>query len=179
MPQTLITLSASITAMPASLMKRSRLTNTRFDCGLTMPIPTIVWASDTGVYRVSANGGTAQKIVDQGAIIYFDPVFLPDGDHYLLSAFDAQRIGTILVRSLSDATERDVHRDATNAAWIDSGHLLYIRGDALMAQRFDANNAQLQSRIAFEDRGRPDPGSPAPWPSRPDPGRSPSSRASA
>ena len=111
--------------------------------GAWSPNGTIVWASDTGVYRVSANGGTAQKIVDQGAIIYFDPVFLPDGDHYLLSAFDAQRIGTILVRSLSDATERVVLRDATNAAWIDSGHLLYIRGDALMAQRFDADKAQL------------------------------------
>jgi Tol biopolymer transport system component len=111
--------------------------------GAWSPNGTIVWANDTGVYRVSANGGTPQKIVDSGAIIYFDPVFLPDGDHYLLTAFDAQRIGTILVRSLRDATERVVLRDATNAAWIDSGHLLYIRGDALMAQRFDANKEQL------------------------------------
>ena len=104
---------------------------------------TIVYANETGVYRVSADGGASQKIVDAGAIVYFDPVFLPDGDHYLLTAFDAQRIGTILVRSLRDASERLVLRNATNAAWIDSGHLLYIRGEALMAQRFDADKAQL------------------------------------
>lgn len=113
--------------------------------GAWSPNGTIVYASNTGVYRVSAAGGKPQKIIDAGAITYFDPVFLPDGDHYLLTAFDAQRIGTIVVRSLSDATERVVLRDGTNATWIESGHLLYIRGEALMAQRFDANKAMVLS----------------------------------
>ena len=107
------------------------------------PNGTIIYASDTGVYRVPADGGKPQKIVDAGANVYFDPAFLPDGDHYLLTSFDAQRIGTILVRSLSDTTARPLLRNATNAAWIESGHLLYIRDEALMAQRFDANKMQV------------------------------------
>jgi Tol biopolymer transport system component len=111
--------------------------------GSWSPNGTIIYASDTGVYRVPADGGRPQRIVDAGAVAYFDPVFLPDGDHYLLTAFDAQRIGTILVRSLRDATERPVLRNATNAAWIEPGHLLYIRDGALTAQRFDANKMEV------------------------------------
>jgi eukaryotic-like serine/threonine-protein kinase len=111
--------------------------------GTWSPNGTIVYANTSGVYRVRADGGTPQRLIEAGATAYYDPVFLPDGDHYLLTAFDTHRVGTILVRSLSNASEHVVIRNATNAAWIDSGHLLYVRGEELMAQRFDPEKAQL------------------------------------
>jgi dipeptidyl aminopeptidase/acylaminoacyl peptidase len=44
---------------------------------------------------------------------------------------------------LRDGSERVVLRNATNASWIASGHLLFVRGVMLMAQRFDLERGEV------------------------------------
>ena len=106
---------------------------------------TIVYASRTGVHRVQAEGGTPTTIIAaEPRRIYLDPFFLPDGVRYLITRYEVDdRSGTIVVRSLRDNSERAVLRNATNASWIASGHLLFVRGVMLMAQRFDLDRGDI------------------------------------
>jgi Tol biopolymer transport system component len=111
------------------------------------PDGTILFANSNGVYRVPASGGTPQRVfAAQPGTLHFDPVLLPDGRHYLLSAFDDSRIGSIIAVSLDGGPERLVLRDATNATWIGSGHLLFVRGEALLAQKFDPRRMEVSGQ---------------------------------
>jgi Tol biopolymer transport system component len=109
------------------------------------PAGTIVYANDSGVYSVRAEGGTPRRLLaPTGGEIYFDPVVLPDGDHYLLTRYDQDRNGSIILRSIRDRSSRVVLRNATNATWIASGYILFVRGEILMGQRFDLRRYEVK-----------------------------------
>ena len=96
--------------------------------------------------RVSANGGTptaATEIARQGSIQTDRwPFFLPDGKHFLYfsdwrGSADPQGNG-IYLGSLGAGQSKLIFPEVKGNTAFASGHLLYVRGRVLMAQRFDA-----------------------------------------
>jgi eukaryotic-like serine/threonine-protein kinase len=74
------------------------------------------------------------------------PLFLPDGRHflYLAANFGGQfEINNIFLGSLDSGEKRPIVSASSNAAYADPGYLLYIRDNALVAQRFDSRSYEL------------------------------------
>jgi eukaryotic-like serine/threonine-protein kinase len=102
--------------------------------------------------RVEAAGGAPTTIAsNKGTGSAFSnrwPIFLPDGKHFLYLSGDLTAIGTqklgIYVGALgTDQAEFLVQADS-NALYSPPGLLLYLRGNTLMAQPFDAGSQKLK-----------------------------------
>jgi Tol biopolymer transport system component/predicted Ser/Thr protein kinase len=90
--------------------------------------------------KVSSDGGDPAPATVVDATIggyHRFPWFLPDGEHFL---FEAQKITggrlNLAVGSLSSTSSRVIGEADSNAVYAE-GHLLYLRGNALMTQPFD------------------------------------------
>jgi Tol biopolymer transport system component/predicted Ser/Thr protein kinase len=101
----------------------------------------------TGVlFRVSQAGGDAKQLrpLAQGETAQRWPEFLPDGQHYLyLSLGNAPYQQGIYAASLDSNDRTFLVATNTNAAWLQSGQLLFTRGSVLMAQSFDLQSLKL------------------------------------
>ncbi len=99
-----------------------------------------------GLYRISAQGGTpipiTQLATNFGEDSHRWPQFLPDGNHYLflLRSTDKHLTG-IYVGSLDNKEHRMVLNTGYGATYAAPGYILYMRDQALVAQRFDADKA--------------------------------------
>ena len=95
-----------------------------------------------GFYQVSAAGGTPVRVPNKqfpGAD-YRWPSFLPDGKHILVSAI----VGGIYVMSLDTGEVEPLLPGETSAAkYAAPGYVLFLRGDSLMAQPFDAQKRRF------------------------------------
>jgi eukaryotic-like serine/threonine-protein kinase len=103
---------------------------------------------DGGVYRVSSAGGfpTAVTKPDPSVSSHRWPSFLPDGRHflYLAANFGGEfEKNAIFVGSLDSKETRLVVGASSNAAYADPGYLLYVRDNALVAQRLDPRTYTL------------------------------------
>jgi len=91
--------------------------------------------------RVPAGGGTATPATaldrEHKETSHQFPWFLPDGRHFLFTAWDNGDDTNIRVGSLDSRESRVVAHAASNAVY-GSGYLLFQRDDTLMAQPFDA-----------------------------------------
>jgi len=103
-----------------------------------------------GLYRVPSSGGTPTPVtkVDASRSEWSHrwPVFLPDGRHFLyLSAnFSGQfEKNEIFVGTLDSDEKWPVVSASSNAVYVDPGYLLYVRDNALVAQRIDTRNYTL------------------------------------
>jgi len=102
------------------------------------------------IHRVAAAGGasTAVTVVDttNGENSHRFPQFLPGGKHFIYfvrsDVSQGQSGGAIMVASLEKNESRLLVRSETQAQYV-AGHLLFVRGGALMAQRFDAGGLKL------------------------------------
>src|SRR5437763_1124685 len=112
----------------------------------------IVFAPDilSPLYRVPQAGGAAIALpLDQSRkekVQHF-PYFLPDGRHFLYragvtTAYARDKGNGIYVGSLDSSEYKFILNDDTYAIYA-SGHLLFWRDGALMAQPFDAQSLQL------------------------------------
>jgi eukaryotic-like serine/threonine-protein kinase len=109
---------------------------------------TIVFAAGTGsgLARVSANGGTPERVTvvaaDKGEFSHRWPELLPDGKTVLYTVGtlghwdDAQ----IVAQPLGSPERSLLVQGGTNPHYLSSGHLIYARGGAIMAVPFDPNN---------------------------------------
>jgi eukaryotic-like serine/threonine-protein kinase len=104
----------------------------------------------SGLYRVSASGGTAAPISNLDAsraeTSHRWPMFLPDGKHYLYLAanFAGQKgANAVFVGALDSKEKRFVVEATANAAYAAPGYLLFYRDKTLLAQRFDLNGYAL------------------------------------
>jgi Tol biopolymer transport system component len=98
----------------------------------------------TGLYRVSAAGGTPTPLAKQDEARLESshrwPAFLPDGKHFLYLAanfaghFD---MNAIFLGSLDSTEKKLVVAASSNPVYVHPGYLLYVRDGALVAQRFD------------------------------------------
>jgi Tol biopolymer transport system component len=108
----------------------------------------IVFATFDGLWRVAASGGTPERIADVGdkESARILPQVLP-GSRWVL--FTVQRTpfrwddAQIVARSLADGGEKVLLTDASDARYISSGHLVFLRRGKLMAVPFDASRATL------------------------------------
>jgi eukaryotic-like serine/threonine-protein kinase len=107
-------------------------------------------APNTGLYRVSASGGTPTRIAiwdkNRGEDSLRWPVFLPDGKHYLYLAANftgRQGVNAIFVGALDSNEKRFVVETKANAAYALPGYLLFYRDKTLLAQPFDLKRFAL------------------------------------
>jgi serine/threonine-protein kinase len=106
----------------------------------------IVFSMDGTIYRVSARGGAPAKIQLHVSDVesWQDPVFLPDGDHFLILA----RRGPVArqgeyIASLSSGSATRLVAAETKVAFAPPNHLLFVRDEALYAQDFELDAARL------------------------------------
>ena len=112
----------------------------------------IVFAPDilSPLYRVPQAGGAPAALpLDQSRKekVYHFPYFLPDGRHFLYragstTAYARDKGNGIYVGSLDSSEYKLILNDDTYAIY-SSGHLLFWRDGALMAQPFDVPSLQL------------------------------------
>jgi Tol biopolymer transport system component len=93
----------------------------------------------TGLQKVSSTGGDAMPAtVSAGASTHRFPWFLPDGEHFLFAetrAGGGERM-SLEIGALSSNSGRIIGEADSDAEYAE-GRLLYLRGNALMAQPFD------------------------------------------
>ena len=115
----------------------------------------IVFASrlGTSLESVSATGGKPTPVASRkGSGPGFSnrwPEFLPDGKHFLylsgeLPAAGTSKLGIYIGEIGSDESKFLLQADS-GALYAPPGFLLFLRGDTLMAQRFDADDQKLES----------------------------------
>jgi Tol biopolymer transport system component len=93
-----------------------------------------------GLHKIDAAGGTPARVTTPKEGSHLWPSFLPDQRHILYLEFNAgPRAGHI---ASLDGLENVTLGAADSAAVYGSGHLLFMRGTALMAQPFDADRRQ-------------------------------------
>jgi len=104
----------------------------------------IVFSSNSkGLYRVAAAGGSPMQIPrpEKGAMDYRFPSFLPDGQHFLVTS---NTVGGIFVASAETGELRSVLPDESGVAqYAEPGYILFLHGDSLMAQPFDAKTFRV------------------------------------
>ena len=105
-----------------------------------------------GLMRVEAAGGAPAAITahkgEGSAFSNRWPFFLPDGKHFLylsgdLTAIGTSKLGIYVGKVGTDEQEFLVQADSS-ALYAPPGYLLYLRGDTLMAQPFDAGSQKLK-----------------------------------
>jgi Tol biopolymer transport system component/predicted Ser/Thr protein kinase len=98
------------------------------------------------LYRVSAAGGEPKPLrpLAEGETAQMWPRFLPDGKHYLyLSLSNRPDQQGIYAASLDSSERKFIVATNVNAAYVQSGQLLFMRGNVLMAQPFDLRKLTL------------------------------------
>jgi Tol biopolymer transport system component len=102
-----------------------------------------------GISQVSASGGTPQRLTEpdlsrqEGS--HRNPEFLPDGKHFLFTVRSGHPEQTgVYAGSLDRRTKKLLIHGSTNVLYASSGHLLFMDGDTLMGQAFDAEHIQLR-----------------------------------
>lgn len=109
------------------------------------------WSGDTilyvpnpngPVFRVPAAGGRAEALeLNDEAGNHAWPVFLPDGQHFLYFAAGSG----VWVGDMEDSTPIHLLDDSySSAVFSPTGHLLFVRQGALLAQEFDAGALGLR-----------------------------------
>jgi serine/threonine-protein kinase len=117
------------------------------------PDGTIVFgtgAPDTGLQRVSANGGPVTVLTrpsrERGEFDHINPTWLPDG-RLLFTVVPRQgglASAKVAVLDLASGTWRTVLEGGYGARYLESGHLLYVANGALWVTRFDLTHLETQ-----------------------------------
>jgi Tol biopolymer transport system component len=112
---------------------------------------TILFGSASGVFKVSAEGGTPEPITTLGSseIAHIWPRFLPDGRHFLFTVKSGDAAGGgIFVGSLDSKDKTHVLSVASNAAYTDPGFIVFLRDGAVFAQPFSLKTFALSGEPA-------------------------------
>jgi Tol biopolymer transport system component len=108
----------------------------------------IIISAHTGLlYRVDAANSEPKPLrsLAEGETLQAWPQFLPDGKHYLYFSSGNQPDQQGIYAASLDSNERKfIVATNGNAAYVQPGQLLFMTGDALMAQPFDLRNLKLQ-----------------------------------
>jgi serine/threonine-protein kinase len=103
---------------------------------------TFVYSSGNRLFRVSARGGgTPEPLMPERTAVagVAGPVPLPGGHAVLFHAFGDAGGDRVAVIDLDTGREKTLVEGGSNPAYVGSGHLLFARGDTLMAVSFDAS----------------------------------------
>jgi serine/threonine protein kinase/Tol biopolymer transport system component len=112
--------------------------------GSWAPDDTILFSSPDGLATVSARGGSPRALPLPAALRRPRiPSFLPDGRHFLVIEPDpTDAAGTVYASSLDNRDARKV-LDSVRGATYAAGHLLFVRGETLFGQPFDASTLDV------------------------------------
>ncbi len=111
---------------------------------------TILFGQNTGIKRVSANGGAAELIIAAGeGEQMYGPQLLPDGRSVLFSVTKGQGPSRwdeaqVVVQSLSSGERTVVVQGGRDARYLSTGHLVYALRDGLFGAAFDATRRTLK-----------------------------------
>ena len=101
----------------------------------------------SAIFRVSSGGGTVTAVTKVDTIMNAHrwPQFLPDGRHFLfhVQGGEPEHHG-IYVGSLDGGTQKFIVRTESSAVYASPSYLLYVEGDTLLGQTFDATNLELR-----------------------------------
>jgi Tol biopolymer transport system component len=99
-------------------------------------------AANPAIGRISENGGAARAATPRDPLYFQSPRFLPDGRHFLYFAG-----GAVWATELGSNTPpvQLIQADSA-AAYSRTGHLLFVRGENLYAQPFDAESLKLSGQ---------------------------------
>jgi Tol biopolymer transport system component len=110
------------------------------------PDNVILFSARSRLYRVPARGGEPEAVgaLAPGEIGRAMPVFLPDGRHYLYLSLTARpEDRAVYAGSFDSDLRKRIVSTSSAVAYSSTGHLLFLRGDTLMGQRFDAGRLEL------------------------------------
>ena len=109
----------------------------------------IVYGQPNGIFRVSANGGIPELIVESeaGEQVH-GPQILPGGEWVLFTATRATGAtrwdeAQIVVQSLESAERKILWEGGSDARYVPTGHLVYALEDVLFALPFDLASLEV------------------------------------
>ena len=110
----------------------------------------IVFGTARGLLRVSAEGGTPEALttIDKAETGHFWPAFLPDGNHFLFTAWSNETAPRAVYVGALDSKDRTKVMPAESNAVYASGHLVFHRAASLFAQPFDAASRTLSGEAS-------------------------------
>jgi serine/threonine protein kinase len=123
------------------------------------PDDTILFSrGTTGVFRVPSSGGLVTPVTEldtsrqEGSHRF--PQFLPDGRHFLFTVRSSltDHAG-VYAGSLDGRTKKLLIRGTTAGLYTPSGHVLFLDGDTLMGQAFDAERLELRGQAFLVEGG--------------------------
>ena len=116
------------------------------------PDDTILFADgNSPINRVSLAGGTVTAVTQVDTVrkegTHRWPHFLPDGQHFLYTLRSAlAEQGGVYAGSLDGKTKKLIVRFDSSAFYAPPGYLLFLDGDTLLGQRFDAGRLELSGQ---------------------------------
>jgi eukaryotic-like serine/threonine-protein kinase len=123
------------------------------------PDDTILFSTGvTGILRVSSSGGMATPVTELDASrqegSHRFPQFLPDGRHFLFTVRSSlPDQNGVYAGSLDGKTKKVLIHGNTIALYAPSGHVLFLDGDTLMGQAFDADRLELRGQAFVVEGG--------------------------
>jgi Tol biopolymer transport system component len=115
---------------------------------------TILVASGVqGIVSMNAKGGTITPVTVVDASLHENthrnPSFLPDGLHFLYSVIGSGDQNGVYVGSADGKTKKLLLRALTSAVYAQPGYVLFVDGDRLLGQAFDADRLELKGQSFF------------------------------
>ena len=113
---------------------------------------TILFATNgASIFRVAASGGPATAVTKldpaRKEANHRFPCFLPDGKHFLYNIRGTQaEYRGIYVGSLDGTVKKFLVGGPSNAQYVAPGYLLFMDGDTLRSQAFDADRLELKGQ---------------------------------
>ena len=98
-----------------------------------------------GFSSISASGGAVTQVTElaRGEAAHAWPQFLPDGDHFIFSAYAGGDRGGSRIGQLSTGTQMPLLDAEGGTVYSPNGFLVFVRRGILTAQRFDADRLML------------------------------------
>jgi hypothetical protein len=103
---------------------------------------TVLFGTVEGLKRVPAQGGKVEAVtrLAESESGHFWPHFLPDGQHFLYTAWSSQLANRSIMAASLDSPDQSVRvlPVGSNAGYSDPGYIVFHRNEAVYAQTFDA-----------------------------------------
>ena len=108
------------------------------------------------LYQIAATGGRPRQLTSLDAsrhdVSHRLPLFLPDGKHFIFlirRPLVAENLGESLnLASLDSPMPRRLVDTSSNVAFVDPDHLLFLRNQRLVMQRFNLRTLQLEGEAS-------------------------------